>query len=303
MDVLGTSRRRAAIVMVAASVSVLGVVEPASARQPGPDPAADWGTVVSNGGCAQSDAWIASLRGLGGNVDTRLFESHSPPTPAAPQARNGGKDLVNLTMPSLFGLQIGLGAGSALYTRALANKVPAGAGAPDTTPSFCTAYAEAGGASIDLGLPYLSNPGGGTQLSPVGVHLEGVSVDATATPGKPVVLNGSAVRGYLSSLGSPVITIPPQSVNAGLRIPPDRSQPVLALATTNEQVTTDSSGRPTLDQAGHYAFDPTASSGYVNAVHISLLGTNGADLVVGHAAVLTGFPETGVVGSPVSRVR
>ena len=41
----------------------------------------------------------------------------------------------------------------------------------------------------------------------------------------------------------------------------------------------------------------------MNAVHVSILGTNGADLVVGHAAVLSGFPETGVVGSPVSRVR
>lgn len=303
MVVRGISRRRAAIAVTAASVAVLGIAVPASAGQ---DPVADdWGTVVPNGGCAQADAWVASVRGLGDTVDARLFESHSPAVPTAPGSRSGGKDLVNLTVPSLFGTQMGLGVGSALYSRALANKLPANPGASDTIPAFCAAYAEAGGGSIDVGLPYVSSPlPGAPQLSPVGLHVEGLSVDATATLGKPVTLNSGAARGYISSLGTRLLAVPPMwPVNFGIRIPADRAQPVLALATTNEQVTTDSSGRPTLDPSGQYFFNPNASSGYVNAVHVSILGTNGADIVVGHAAVLSGLPGTGMSGAPVSRVR
>jgi hypothetical protein len=306
MTALSTSRRRAAIVMVAASVAVLGVIAPASAGPTASDSSADdWGTVVPNGGCAQADSWIASIRGLGGDVDARLFESHSPSIPKAPQERNGGKDLVNLTVPSLFGTQAGIGVASALYTRALTNKLPANPGGQDTQPGFCTASAEAGAASVDIGLPYIGSPiPDAPQLSPVGLHLEGISVDATAAPGKAVTLHSGVARGYISALGLPLVTLPAVApANFGLRIPEDRAQPVVALATTNEQVTTDSNGRPTLDPAGHYALDPTASSGYVNAVHVSVLGTNVADIVVGHAAVLTGFPETGVPGvsgAPVS---
>jgi hypothetical protein len=55
----------------------------------------------------------------------------------------------------------------------------------------------------------------------------------------------------------------------------------------NEQVTTDSQGKPTEDANGRYRFDPKATSGYANAAHVSVLGLNAIDVTVAHAAVVT----------------
>lgn len=301
MAIWSTSHWRVAAAGGLAALSVIGLAGTASAHTvrprdrhtlgDGPDA---WGTIVpGNKECTQSDAWMVSIKGAFGIVNTKLFESHFPSIPDAPDHRNGGKDLVNLTFPA-FGTRVGLGVVSALYTRAIGNELPAnpGDGSPsseDTVASRCSAFAEAGGGAVDVGVPYIAPATtGGTQRSPIGVHVEGISVDATARPGQPVALNGGAARGYFSVGGKKVISIPPLwPTNFGVRIPSDRSLPTLATAITNEQVTTDNQGRPTLDSKGHSFTDPTATSGYVNAVHASALGTNGADVIVGHAAVLT----------------
>lgn len=280
-----TVRRRTAVVASAAVMSLAGIVIPASAAQVADEPDGDeWGTVVPGPHCAQANSWIARVEGIGKYVNTTLFETHSPPTPTAPEDRGGGDKLVNLTVPP----GIGLGVVNALSTRAVTGRLPGTPGSPELVPVPCAAYARAQGASVDVGLPYIANPiQGGTQLSPLGVHVDAIDVDATAKPGQPVAFRGGAASAYLSVFGKRIIDIPKLwPVNFGVRIPADRSQAAFALATTNEQVTTDAKGMPTLDAKGHYMYDPTASSGYINAIHASVLGLNVVDANVGHAAVL-----------------
>ncbi|MER5890985.1 hypothetical protein ABT160_44810 [Streptomyces sp. NPDC001941] len=267
-------------------VTVLAVNAPANAAaladENGPDNS-DWGTVVETSVTGvQADSWVVRVQGLQGILDTALFESAFPTRANAPEEQAGGKNLVDLA-PGGFGL----GKVSALYSRALGNKVPATASGGTTTPAPGVAYADAGGASVDIGIPYVQNPTGGTQLSPLGVHVEGISVSAMSAPGQPVKFTGGAARAYLSSLGGRLIDIPPLwPVNFGARIPGDYSRPPVALATTNEQVTTDNKGMPTLGADKHYKYDAKATSGYVNGIHASVLGTEVADVTVAHAAVI-----------------
>jgi hypothetical protein len=246
----------------------------------------DWGTVVPGGARPQADAWIAKVRGMGPTVDSALFESHYPGIPQAPETEAGGKGLVDLVTPKLPGP--GIGVGSALYTKAIGNALPASEGAEDV-PFPGAAYAQAGGASIDVGFPYLPSPlPESVSLSPWGLHLDGIEVEATAKPGLPVEFSGRGpASGYISSYGIKVIDVPTEwPPNFGARIPADHSEPAIAQLELNEQVTVDSEGYPTVDASGNYVFDPTAASGYVNAGHATVLGMNAADVTIGHAAVL-----------------
>jgi hypothetical protein len=281
----GTSCRRAALVAGVAAVCAAGLVAPASADDGVdlPPDSDDWGTVIAgNKSCVQADSWIARVTGLGRMVNTAMFESHYPTMAEAPEEQGGGRDIVDLTAGGF-----GIGKVSALYTRSLGHRIPVDIGGGSTRDVPCGAYAQAGGGSVDVGIPYVANPFGATPMSPFGVHVDAVDVSATSEPGQPVKFRGGAASGYFSMFGQRIIDIPKiWPVNFGVRIPQDRSQPVLALAETNEQVTTDRLGRPTLDSSGHYFTDPSATSGYVNAIHASVLGGNAADVTVGHAAVL-----------------
>ncbi|GAB3674361.1 hypothetical protein GCM10027589_44340 [Actinocorallia lasiicapitis] len=280
MKRFGFLRNRAAVGAGLAAVCAITMAQPASAGWE-PD-AEDWGTVVPNAGCVQADAWVARVKGIGGSANSALFESHFPTLPTAPDHQGGGQDLINMTEA-----ESGIGKGSALFTRAAGNKKPVDPGFAGTqlVDAPCGAYAEAGGASITVGLPYV--PGPTVPLSPIGVHLEGIVVSANSQPGSPVHLEGGITGGYISSFGVKQVTIPKVwAANFGLRVPADHAVPAVALAVTNEQVTTDNKGVPTLDSHGKYFLDPTATSGYVNAAHATVLGLNAADATVGHAAVL-----------------
>jgi hypothetical protein len=242
----------------------------------------DWGTVIKTEDCLQADAWVARVKGLGKIVDTALFESHYPTMPTAPKMHAGGSKLIDLAP---FG--VGIGKAAALYSRAIGHGHPSTTSGGKDVPVRGEVYADAGGGSVDVGVPYIVNPTGGTQLSPLGVHVEGITVSAYGKPGKPVAFTGGAARGYISSGGVRLIDIPPLwAVNFGLRIPDDYSKPPLATATTNEQVTTDGKGNPTLGPDKHYKFDPKSPNGYVNGIHASVLGTEVADVTVAHAAVI-----------------
>lgn len=251
----------------------------------GPDTA--WGTVIPHVPAPQSHAWLVRVDGI--LADKAVFASHYPVMPGAPEVRSGGSELIRLVPEAQAPLipAVGLGVASGAYTKAIGNAVAGNPGQMDL-PYPGAAHAEAAATSIDVGVPYISNiiPGG-KQLSLVGVHLEGVRVAVTSWRQRLKFSGMGPVAGYVSLLGRPLLEVPTDYIkpNLGIRIPEDRSDPALAEVVLNEQVTTDSEGKPTEDANGRYAFDPRATSGYANAAHVSVLGLNAIDVTVAHAAV------------------
>jgi hypothetical protein len=143
-----------------------------------------------------------------------------------------------------------------------------------------TGVADAGGTAFDV------------ERSPVGVNVGRLTAGAATKPGEPVALTSGGYRGFVAVHGQKVADIPASwPVNYSVRIPEDPRQPVIAIVVTNEQVTTDDSGRPTLDGDGRYRFDAKARSGYANAIRITLFGAGDPEeITVGHAAVLRTKP-------------
>ncbi|GIH24836.1 hypothetical protein Aph01nite_31460 [Acrocarpospora phusangensis] len=300
-----------------------------------PRDVSNWGTVLALPGCVQSDAWIARLKGLGGVVNTTLFQAHYPEYGQARKTA-GGKGLVDLKIPDPTRLTSGLsfGQGNAVYAKAIGNALPGKEISAEDVATPCAAYAEAGGGMIDVGLPtipgfnFLTSAAGALgglfntikplrpasapawselrDSSPLRVHVEGIAVSARSVPGKPVEFAGNFAHGYVASFGTKVVDIPAKwPANFGVEVPTPFGAP-LGIVTTNEQVTTNPNGTGTLAPGRTtYQYNPVAASGYINAIHVSVLGTNAADLTVGHAAVLnttavTGTTTTGTgTGLPV----
>ncbi|MFE0099335.1 hypothetical protein [Streptomyces sp. NPDC059009] len=289
MSAWRTSGLRAVVasgLAAAMAVTVAGTAQAAPVGDgPGPD---DWGTVVETKDGVQANSWLIGVTGLGRIVNARLFESASPTTPKAPKDEAGGKELINLA-PGGFGL----GKASALYSRAMTNSTPANSsGGKVVAPGV--AYGGAGAASVDVGVPYIQpTTPEGTQLSGIGLHINAIDVHAMAVPGKAVQFEGGAASGYLSIAGQRLIDIPRLwAVNLGLNIPSGKTGAPIALAMTNEQITTDNKGVPTLGKDGDYKYDPKATSGYVNGIHVSVLGQEVADITVAHAAVIRDAAKT-----------
>ncbi|MDG4858122.1 hypothetical protein P8605_08145 [Streptomyces sp. T-3] len=264
-----------------------------------PDPAYDWGTVVETKDGVQSNAWVIGVTGVGRIVNARLFESASPSTPKAPRKHEGGRELVNLAPGG-----IGLGKVSALYSTALTNEQPKTKSSKLTIPYPGSAYANAGGASVDIGVPYIEPQSPeGTQLSGIGVHVDAIDVHARSLPGKSVEFQGGAASGYLSIAGVRIIDIPPiWAVNLGVKIPAAGDNPSPVIATTNEQVTTDEKGVPTKGKDGSYKYDPKATSGYVTGIHASVLGPDVADITIAHAAVIRDRAKTDMLKPPAIKL-
>lgn len=290
---VGSRGKRAATAAGLAMTVAFTAAGTASAADP--EPTYEWGTVVETKDGVQANAWVIGIDGVGRIINARLFESASPSTPKAPRKAEGGRDLVNLAPGG-----IGLGKVSALYSTALTNEQPRTKSSKLTVKYPGSAYANAGGASVDVGVPYIEPLSQeGTQLSGIGVHVDAIDVHARALPGKPVEFQGGAASGYISLAGIRIIDIPPLwAVNLGVKIPAagDRPSPVIAM--TNEQVTTDNKGVPTKGKDGSYKYDPKATSGYVTAIHASVLGPEVADITIGHAAVIRDPAKTDMLKPP-----
>ncbi|MBC9714302.1 hypothetical protein H9Y04_17210 [Streptomyces sp. TRM66268-LWL] len=252
------------------------------------EPSYDWGTVVETKDGVQANAWVIGVTGIGRLINARMFESASPGTPKAPREMEGGNELVNLAPGG-----VGLGKVSALYSKALTNKLPANKSSKSTFPVPGAAYANAGGGSVHIGLPYVENPFGGTPLSGLGVRVDAIDVHARSLPGRPVEFQGGAASGEITLFGTKIVEIPPiWAVNLGATIPGGGDDAAPIIAQTNEQITTDAKGVPTKGKNGSYQYDPRATSGYVNAIHASVLGPNVADVTIGHAAVIRDAAKT-----------
>ncbi|MGH4028610.1 hypothetical protein ACQB60_06690 [Actinomycetota bacterium Odt1-20B] len=241
-----------------------------------------WGQVIKTDDCVQANAWVARVSGIGGLINTALFESHYPASARAPKQHAGGDSVLDLAPGG-----IGVGKVSALYSRSLGHaRPPTRAGGKDVEARG-EVYSDAGLGAIDVGIPYIASPFGGTQLSPIGAHVDAIQVSAWSRPGKPVSFTGGLASGYFSVLGFDILDIPDLwASNFGARIPSDYTSDPLLLAFTNEQVTTDETGHVTVGKDKHYRYDGKATSGFVNAIHASVLGGNVADVSLGHAAVI-----------------
>ncbi|GAB6898403.1 hypothetical protein [Kineosporia succinea] len=241
-----------------------------------------WGTVLA-GAPLQAGTWLTGATGPG-LPSGETAASHSPATASMPQAITSSGARIGLDVNGFL-----VGRTTAPVSRSVTHRLPATvAGAPDVEAPGA-AYAEVGAAELEVGWPYLPNHHGGTQLSPIGVHLEGLHVIAVARPGRPVRFGLTVTRGSVSVEGVSFAdlphVIPP---NYEVHVPIDPAAGTSALIVFNEQVTTDNGGRPTaLPNASHqFRFDPEAGTGYVNAAHLYLPGPAGADITVGHAGVL-----------------
>ena len=229
--------------------------------RPGQDPVADdWGTVVPNGGCAQADAWVASLRGLGDTCRRPAvrepFAAHSRPRR---RLRNGGKDLVNLTCPRFSACR----SVSASAQRSTAGRWRTNCPPTRRSRTLCRLLRRlcGGGRGLDRPWPAVSEqPAARSTATLAGRPASGGAQRRRhrhpRQAGHPEQRCGARLYLVSRDRGSRRPAACGRSTS-GFRIPADRAQPVLALATTNEQVTTDSNGRPTLDPSGHYFFDPT----------------------------------------------
>lgn len=256
--------------------------------RPGADPldansSADWGPILTdNDYCSQASAWFVGFDGFGGAINGKLWEAHSPRSSANVGPTAGFGKLVDVTWPS-GETRVGLGTASGLYARTYNDKLPDASGNV-TVDAPCSARADVGIGSADLGLPYFeaATAADGVPLSPFGIHINGINGIVQAEPGKPVKMTGSLIGGWVSIFGNKVFDFPGEfPANFGVTFAPF-GQFVL-----KEQVTTGSDGMPTKDASGNYRYDPNASSGYSNAFHGSILGRTVGDLTIIHGAALT----------------
>ncbi|WP_062429190.1 hypothetical protein [Herbidospora daliensis] len=224
----------------------------------------EWGVVLPDAGCAQSQSWVARVRGQSGVLDATVLAAHSPAVPLAPKEQGAAGAR---TIP-------GVGTVIGGYARTLV-----GAG--------CSAHAEAGGSALEVGVPHVAGPG--VSLSPVGLRFDGFAVTATSVPGEGARFGGQIVNGVVTSLGRTVLTLPASlRANVGLRVPADPALPAIAQVVFNEQVSTAADGTPVSGATG---------SGWVNAARVTLLGPVAADVTIGHAAVIGAGPD-GVLEFP-----
>ncbi|WP_083383660.1 hypothetical protein [Allokutzneria albata] len=266
--------------MLVAGLAVVAMVGTAATGLAAPPGGTDWGTVVPSQDGLQANGWGARAENFGGVLDERLFESADPTMPNAPQAQGSGGVL------TLAPGGKKLGKASALLTRSMRNSVPQSLGGKEKVPAAGVAYSDAGAASGDLeiALPKAAN---GTARPPLLVHLDVSRSTAVSRPGQPVRLDGGQARGHVTYAGTRIDVPASWPANHRVRVPQDPSLPAVAMIVFNEQVTTDLKGRPTLGSDGRYLCDPKATSGYTNAVHITILGGDRpAEATINHAAVI-----------------
>ncbi|MFW3470048.1 hypothetical protein ACN24M_00885 [Streptomyces microflavus] len=240
-----------------------------------------WGTVAPTANGVQSNACVVGAVKVGRITKAQAHETATPTTPKAPRQQE--------TLPAIGPLVLGgvnLGKVSGVRSCALTHKVARSGADSQSVPTPGAAYANVGAGSVDVDVPDVEGASSeGAQLSGVGVHVSDVDVQAQALPGKPVEFQCNIVSGQVSIAGAPVLSFPlVVPANFSTTLPKDGDSPVLVVL--NEQITTDEKGIPTRGSNGAYQDDPSATSGYVNAVRICVPGTDISEIVIGHAAVI-----------------
>ncbi|CAM5622215.1 hypothetical protein SSPIM334S_02808 [Streptomyces spiroverticillatus] len=244
------------------------------------EPTDTWGTVVADVP-GQADSWVVRLNGIAALPNKPMLEARYPAVEGAGELNTAGEDIADLNIG-----RAPFGKSSTHYARALGEQIPGEKQDSPVVKSVGSAYADAGGGSLDVRVPHTMQESEGEKPPVIGAALTAFQVSALAKAGKPVALtsriNGGALyigEKQIADLGK--IT----GVNEKVVFPGSSERLPLAVATVNEMVTTDEKGQPTATP------DKAATSGYVNAVHISILGPEIADITIGHAAVLRKAPE------------
>lgn len=250
-----SSACRNAVIGAGAVMTTLALtVTPASAQVqeyafPIPPAVDGWGRLLPGEHCAQATAWSFRKKALGGAFDIPVHEVHAPGTDGVP-SESGGDSSESAT--GIFGAR----------TRAMVDQLPRIGKVP------CAAYAEANAKDVSFSGPILS-------LINKKFSIKGSSV--LVAPGKELVFGTGLSRDDIAGVAG-TGEIPTDLLNVGIR-------GSLATAMLNEAVTVDASGRPTSGGTGS-GYDRRAPGGYINAVHLSLLGGAVKDITIGHSAAL-----------------
>ncbi|MGH4035129.1 hypothetical protein ACQB60_40125 [Actinomycetota bacterium Odt1-20B] len=271
-----TPTRRAARTALAAAAALTAVtalgaaVAPAAAADPSPPPPVNWGTVLDLSAPAQANAWSLRVLGRGVGDDIRVAEAHHPAAPGTPA-------LVSSAPERTYPLA------TRRYTFGSLRGVRSA-----TAERKGTVTASSHLEQVTLGLPYLTKPGRPSAPPPVlALELTGADASASSARGKPLALATTTRSGSVSAYGTKLRTFKEApAANTGLRVPANPLLPAQALVTLNEQITTDAQGHPSTAALGGYRRDAHATSGYVNAAHMTLLTPEPTDMTVAHAAVI-----------------
>ncbi|MEV3861380.1 hypothetical protein AB0J38_44625 [Streptomyces sp. NPDC050095] len=269
---------RGALTAAVATLTALAATAPAQAHiTPGHESAEQtWGARAATG-AGQANAWVARISGIPRLSDVPLGAARHPAAPDAPELRRTGTRTLGLSVD-----RRPVGKVSALFARTMADQLP-GAQGTLSPAATGTAYADAGGGTLDLRIPTTTPGGENDKPTVIGIHLEGLSTSALARPGKPVAFTTGFTSGGLYVGEKKVVDLGEHAgPNTKVQIPGPSPRFPLAVATVNEQVTTDAKGVP--DKVNR----PDAGAGYVNAVHLTVLGPVIVDVTVGHSAVIAG---------------
>ncbi|MER5883973.1 choice-of-anchor P family protein [Streptomyces sp. NPDC001941] len=250
------------LVAAAALLALAAPAVPAGAAGNEPPPASpyNWGTVLDTDDVPQSNSWAMRVTANGDADDIRLAETHSPAYEGVPEEFAGATG----TRVEIEEDDESFGHIADVSTTARPNAATAAVG--------------------DLAF----------RLGRLGIDVRGLRTGATASPGGgPVAFTSALAGGRLTSGKKQLYAFDrPVPVNTGVRVPADPRKPAELLVTVNEQITTDGQGRPTMGPGGRYLRDPAATGGYVNALHVTILSPEPAEMTIGHAAVLAGRPAT-----------
>ncbi|MFI7336941.1 hypothetical protein ACIBUY_03255 [Streptomyces sp. NPDC050085] len=264
------ARTAGALALAACAVTLTCAPVEAAASPAGTD---SWGTVLQTDSPVQADAWSVRISGRSGLLVSGDTRAHFPAFDGAPSGHDDRDKEARLSYKAQP-----IGVLDEPYTSTEATGAKKDGVRAETTFH-----------SIDLASPYRPGPQGAAPHGDVGIALDKVRVVADSTPGHTVRFTTSVASGTVYAGGKAVHRLDGKKwrPNTGLRFPSAENVPPVLVATVNEQITTDDQGHPTTDATGSsYRFDPSATSGYANALHMTVLSPEVADFTIGHAAVL-----------------
>ncbi|MGH4028607.1 hypothetical protein ACQB60_06675 [Actinomycetota bacterium Odt1-20B] len=282
----GSRVLRAFCVSGLAATVALGAAQPAEAHVPpgfdsvedtwgGIDPAVDaFGKPLPPK--LRADSWLLRVNGIKKLPKTPLIEARYPARKDVPGLRRAGDKVLGIKTSG-----VPVGKVSSHFARALGGKLPSTKRRNIELAAPGASYADVGGGTLDVRIP--QDTGKDKKPVVIGVHLERATSSALSKPGQPVKFTSSMKSGAIYVGQKKVVDLTKKvKPNTRVVIPGTDKRSPYAVATINEMKTTTQNGEPTK------TWDEKATSGYANAVHLTIFGSTVTDVTIGHSAVIGG---------------